>query len=122
MIIRCNPKCKKSDGFTDGSLDVDTNDVICGECGDVVQTVSSYAKISMKANGDIIRTKKKKAFVFPCNTCEDDVETQFVKGILVGKECPNDQKGCKINITQHMVVAIEETQRVLEKVESNESE
>ena len=112
MIIRCNPKCKKSDGFTDGSLDLDTNDVICNECGDVVNTVSSYAKISMKANGDIIRTKRRKAFVFPCNTCEDDVETQFVNGVLVGKECVNNQEGCKINVTQHMVVAIEETQRV----------
>ena len=122
MIIRCNPKCRKSDGFTDGSLDVDTNDVICNECGEVVKTVSSYAKISMKANGDILRTKRRKAFVFPCNTCEDDVETQFVNGILVGKVCPNNQEGCKINITQHMVVAIEETQKTLERVDSNESE
>ena len=122
MIVRCNPKCKKSDGFTDGSLDVDSNNVICNECGEVLQTVSSYAKISMKANGDIIRSKRRKAFVFPCNTCEDDVETQFVNGVLVGKVCPNDQKGCKINVTQHMVVAIEETQRILEKVEANESE
>ena len=122
MIVRCNPKCKKSDGFTDGSLDVDTNDVICNECGEVVRAVSSYAKISMKANGDIIRTKRRKAFVFPCNTCEDDVETQFVNGILVGKSCPNNQEGCRINVTQHMVVAIEETQKVLEKVETNETE
>tara|TARA_Y100000310_G_C20511916_1_gene729299 strand:+ start:649 stop:1017 length:369 start_codon:yes stop_codon:yes gene_type:complete len=122
MIVRCNPKCKKSDGFTDGSLDVDTNDVICNECGETLEAVSSYAKISMKANGDIIRSKRRKAFVFPCNTCEDDVETQFVNGVLVGKACPNNQEGCKINVTQHMVVAIEETQRVLERVESNESE
>jgi hypothetical protein len=122
MIIRCNTKCRKSDGFTDGSLDIDTNDVICNECGEILETVSSYAKISMKANGDILRTKRRKAFVFPCNTCEDDVETQFVNGILVGKLCPNNQEGCRINVTQHMVVAIEETQRVLEKVEANDTE
>jgi len=122
MIVRCNQKCKFSDGFTDGSLDIDTDDVMCNECGEVLVDVSPYSKLAMKANGDILRSKKKKAFVFPCKTCEQDVETQFINGVLVGKGCSNDQVGCKIDVTQHMIKAVEETQRVLSKVESNDSE
>jgi|TARA_Y100000034_G_C6828133_1_gene373565 hypothetical protein len=122
MILRCNKECKLSDGVTDGSLDVDSNDVICNECGEVLGDVSPYAKLALKANGDILRSKNKKAFVFPCNTCEQDVETQFVNGVLVGKGCKNDQVGCQINITEHMVKAIEETQKVLSKADKNDAE
>ena len=122
MIVRCNQKCRYSDGFTDGSLDVDTNDVMCNECGEVLSEVSSYTKLAMKANGDIVRSKKKKAFMFPCNTCENNVETQFVNGVLVGKVCENDQKGCQINITEHMIQAIEETQKTLKKTEVKDAE
>jgi len=122
MIVICNPKCKKSDGFTDASLDIDADDVICNECGEVLTGVSSYSKLSMKANGDIIRSKNRKAFMFPCQVCENNVEAQFLNGVLVGKECVNNQIGCKINVTKHMIVAIEETQKKLEKVEIDESE
>jgi hypothetical protein len=122
MILRCNQKCKFSDGVTDGSLDVDTDNVICNECGEIIEDVSLYSKLALKANGDILRSKNKKAFVFPCNTCEQDVETQFVNGILVGKECRNNQVGCQINITEHMIKAIEETQKVLSKTERDDAE
>jgi hypothetical protein len=122
MIVRCNPKCKNSDGFTDGSLDVDSNEVVCNECGDILKSVSSYAKLSMKTTGDIIRSKYRKAFMFPCQACDTNVEAQFVNGVLVGKACSNNQVGCKINVTEHMVKAIEETQNRSEKVEADESE
>ena len=121
MIVRCNPKCKYSDGFTDASLDVDSDEVMCNECGEVIGGVSSYSKLSMKTNGDIIRSKNRKAFMFPCLTCDDNVEAHFVNGILVGKGCSMSQEGCKINVTEHMVKAIQETQRVLEKVQENDT-
>jgi hypothetical protein len=60
--------------------------------------------------------------MFPCNVCDNYVEAQFVNGILVGKNCSNNQEGCKINVTTHMIKAIEETQKVLQKAEDNESE
>jgi len=122
MIVRCNAKCRESDGFTDGSLDTNSDDVICNNCGDVLSEVSSYAKLSMKANGDIVRHKGKKAFMFPCNTCEKPVETMVKSGLLVGRECPNDGVGCKINITEHMVSAIERINEVPALEEENESE
>ena len=108
MIVKCNLKCRESDGFTDGSLDVKNDDVICNNCGEVLSEVSSYTKLSMKVNGDIIRHKSSRAFMFPCNTCEKPVEAVVEAGLLIGRDCPNDGVGCKINITEHMVNAIEQ--------------
>jgi hypothetical protein len=115
MLVQCNlPKCNTT---VNALLNVDTDEVICGDCGGVITSVSKYSKLSMKTNGDIIRTKKKKAFVFPCETCETHVEATFVNSKLVGKSCQNEQNGCKINITEHMVKAIQETEKYLAKVE-----
>jgi ribosomal protein L37AE/L43A len=122
MIVRCNQGCKKSDGFTDGSLDVDSNEAICNECGETLNTVSSYAKLSMKTNGDILRSKNRKAFMFPCQTCDTNVEAQFINGILVGKNCSNNFEGCKINVTEHMSKAIEEVQKRSELIEAEDAE
>lgn len=106
MIIKCNLKCRESDGFTDGSLDISSNDVVCNNCGEVLSEVSSYAKLSMKTNGDIVRNKNKRAFMFPCNSCERPMEAEVKAGVIIGKDCPNDGVGCKINITEHMASAI----------------
>lgn len=122
MIVSCNQGCRKSDGFTNGSLDVESGEVICNECGEDLSSISEYAKLAMRANGDIIRSKKKKAFMFPCNTCDIDVEAQFVSGVLVGKACPKGGTGCRINTTEHMVKAIEETQRVQEATSDLDAE
>jgi len=121
MIVRCNVGCRLTDGITDASLDLDTNNAMCNECGEVLTDVSEYSKLSMKTNGDILRTKKKKAFVFPCQTCNEDVETEFVSSRLVGKACPNNQDGCKIDITQHMVKAIEETKIISDKIKEHDA-
>ena len=117
MIVRCNIGCKLSDGTTSASLNVDDNAAICDNCGEEVVNVSSYSKISMKKNGDIIRSKYRKAFMFPCNTCENNVEAVLVAGVVVGKECINDQKNCKINITEHMVYAMEKTESIRDILE-----
>ena len=110
MLVRCNPKCKLSDGMTDGSLDVDSDSAICNNCGEELETVSSYLKKSMKQNGDIMRSNKRKAFVFSCKTCDKDVETIFKTGRLVGKTCSDGQKSCKIDITTHMTRVIMENE------------
>jgi hypothetical protein len=107
MIVRCNVSCKLNGGTTDVSLDVDENKAICNECGEEVVNISSYSKLSMKKNGDVLRSKNRKAFMFPCQTCNMDVEASVVSGVVIGAQCPNSGKGCKINITKHMVCAIE---------------
>lgn len=108
MLVRCNPKCKESNGQTDCSLDIETNNAICNTCGDVLPDISEFSKLSMKTTGDIIRNTKSKAFTFPCNTCEKEVQAVMVNGILVGKNCPNNQSGCQINITETMATAVKE--------------
>jgi hypothetical protein len=107
MILRCNPRCKMSDGTTDGLLDLETDKVMCSTCGDEIQGVSSFTRSSMKLNGEVIRAKSKKAFVFGCLTCNKNVEAKISKGIVVGKNCQMNEQGCKLNITKHMVVALE---------------
>ena len=119
MLVRCNVGCKLSDGMTDASLDVDSDSAICNECGESLEGVSSYAKLSMRKNGDILRSKNKKAFMFGCKTCDKTVEATFNKGILVGKDCPNDMGGCKIDTTSHMVHAIAEISRVSKILDKN---
>ena len=122
MLVKCNPLCKLSDGTTDASLNVDTNDAVCNQCGEIVEHVSKYSKLSMKSNGDILRSKNRKAFMFPCETCDKYVEAAFDGSVLVGKTCEAEQKGCKINITPHMARAIKQTEEYLLKVEEHDSE
>ena len=108
MLVRCNPKCKQSNGQTDCSLDVETNNAVCNTCGDILNDVSEFSKLAMKTNGDIIRNTKTKAFTFPCNTCDKKVQAAIVNGIVVGKNCPNNRSGCQINISEPMVAAVKE--------------
>lgn len=108
MILRCNQGCKLSDGTTDGSLNLETNEVICNTCGDPLKGISDFAKISMKNIGDIKRVNKKKAFVFPCKTCNKNVETEVAAGKVFGKGC--QQSTCLINITEFMVKMIQQNQ------------
>lgn len=115
MIIRCNPRCKMSDGTTDGLLDLETDKVMCSTCGDEIHGVASFTKTSMKMNGEVIRAKNKKAFVFGCVTCGKNVEAKVSGGVVVGKNCQQDEKGCKLNITKHMVVALEGIENSKEK-------
>lgn len=120
MLVKCNPLCKMSDGTTDVSLNIDTNEAICNECGECIPHVSEYSKLSMKTSGDILRSKKKKAFVFHCGTCDNQVETMFKDSVLVGKGCPNDGTGCKIDITSHMQKAIQETSTYLKEIDEHD--
>jgi len=108
MLVRCNPTCRRSNGQTDCSLDVDNNNAVCNTCGDVLPNISDFAKLSMKSSGDVIRNTKRKAFTFLCNTCDKQVQTCTKAGRLVGKNCPSNQSNCQINVTETMLIAISE--------------
>jgi hypothetical protein len=114
MLVRCNIGCRKSDGQTDASLDIESDIALCNTCGDKLGNISEYTKLSMKANGDIVRSINRKAFVFPCLSCDKSVEAEVKAGVLVGKLCPNDQSGCLLNTTEHMVHAIKATKEKYE--------
>lgn len=110
-----------SDGQTNGVLNVETNEVMCTECGENISNISEFTKLSMKSIGDIYRPRKKKAFVFKCLTCKDDVEAVMKDGVVVGKGCSQEKGKCQINITEHMVVALGSVDKVREEVEDESS-
>ena len=115
MLVSCNPKCKKSDGRTEASLDVDRNEVVCKLCGEDIVSISSFTKQSMKNNKDIV-TMAKKAFMFDCKNCHKKVETVIFNGTPFGKDCKT--KNCAINISEIMVSAIEKISDKKSEIES----
>lgn len=119
MNLRCNPRCKKSDGSTEGSLDVERNEVVCKICGDDIANVSSFAKASMKSNKDII-VPAKKSFMFECRNCNKKVETVIVNGVPYGKDCAT--KNCTINISDIMSNAIEKIIPTMIKIEGTSND
>lgn len=105
MILDCNKKCYKSGGRTEGSLDLDTNKIICTKCDEEIVGISDFMKEAMKRSGDIIKKSTSKAFTFKCVACNKMVETDIVNGVPIGKNC--ETKACSINISQIMANAIE---------------
>lgn len=72
MLINCDNKgCSKS---TEALLNVETNEVICQECGQPIKNISNIMKRTLKATGNIIRSNLKKAFMMACRTCNANRE------------------------------------------------
>lgn len=118
MLLSCNPRCKKSDGMTEASLDLDSNKVICRKCDEEIINVSDYTKSSMKRNKDIYMKTKHKAFMFNCSNCNKKVETVVVNGVPYGKDCA--AKTCTIQVSEMMVHAIEKLKPIELEEESAE--
>lgn len=59
---------------TDALLDVDTNEVICQECGKPITNISSVMKKTLKSMGQIVRNNVKKAFMMACKNCNANRE------------------------------------------------
>ena len=92
--------------MTTCALDVENNVVICDLCGDELAGLSSYAKLSLKNSGKVLKKKKRKAFTFNCNTCSKMVEAKKEGGRVVGESCALGN--CQINISKFMKEAIDE--------------
>ena len=117
MLLSCNSRCKKSDGMTEASLDIEANKVICRKCDEELVNVSEYTKSSMRRNKDVFMKTKSKAFMFNCSNCNKKVETVVVNGVPYGKGC--ETKNCTIQISEMMVHAIEKI-KPMELEESQE--
>lgn len=108
MIFACNRGCGNSTPTTEGKLDLETNEVVCTTCGVNLENISKFTKNSMKITKDVI-VKSKKAFMFNCLSCKKEVQAEMGDDkIVVGKQCPNEKKGCKINISKCMKIVLEE--------------
>ena len=106
MLVKCNPECRENNGMTDGSLDVESNCVLCNDCGEEIRNISSYIKNSMKNVGDIVRRKARKAFTFPCEECGELKSVELSDEELVGKGCKYSDRICKFSITKNMINAV----------------
>lgn len=104
MLVRCNQGCLKNGGTTDASLSLKNNEVICNVCGDTINNISKFSKLSMKNNGDVIK-EPKRAFTFECAHCEKRCEVEVLNHKAVGKHCQTKSK-CMFKITTAMKHAI----------------
>lgn len=99
MNIACKPGCKKKDDRqTTVKLNVDSNTAICDDCGDTIE-VSEFVKLSLKQMGKVLRSEKYRAYVYPCQTCNKDVEINNESYKLSGVGC-DKPSCCKIDLSQ----------------------
>jgi hypothetical protein len=103
MLIRCNQGCKLQGGTTTGSVDLDTNEVVCDYCGDDIENMSSFAVKSLISQGKILKKEGTKAFQFECKTCNKVVETIVEGDNVVGRGCDGD---CKFEISSFAIRAM----------------
>tara|TARA_B100000131_G_C18078633_1_gene597363 strand:+ start:1206 stop:1535 length:330 start_codon:yes stop_codon:yes gene_type:complete len=104
MLLSCNKGCRINGGTTEGQLDLESHDVVCMVCDEILSDISPFCKDIMKSSGDIIRKRNEKAFVFNCLECGKNVETIMNNGIICGKDCSSDS--CNIKVTESMKEAI----------------
>lgn len=85
--IQCDNKgCHK---LNEPLLHVETNEVVCSECDQPINSVTAFAKTTLRTIGQIYRgePKQKKAFAIKCQSCQK-VNTPKVE---TGKQlvCPH---------------------------------
>ena len=67
MLIDCTTKgCLQK---TEAKLNISTNEVICDECGNIIENVTEYIKRALKSSGQVMRSKAKEPFQTFCKTC-----------------------------------------------------
>lgn len=68
MFLQCDVKgCRKEN---ESLLDTASNDVYCGECGEVMNNQSEFVKKTLKSLGQIKRsTGKQQAYSVKCAAC-----------------------------------------------------
>jgi hypothetical protein len=67
MLLDCETKgCRQK---TEAKLNVETNEVICDECGNVISNITRFTKKALKDLGQILRSHSKQPFQALCKTC-----------------------------------------------------
>jgi len=116
MLLNCKPKCTLQDGRTTGSLNTETNEVVCDYCSDIIPNISPFTKQSMRSTGDIVRkVKADKAFMFECESCKKPVETEVRDDKVFGVEC-----GHQLNVPRIVIHGMKMSQKDAIRREANE--
>lgn len=67
MLITCdNVGCLQ---MSNAKIKVETNEVMCQECGKVINNVSEMMKRVLSSSGEIVRDNQRKAFTMGCKSC-----------------------------------------------------
>lgn len=109
--IYCNnKKCGK---HQESLLDVDTNKVICSECGNPIDNITEFFKRHLLLSKQIVKSAtQKQAFVVKCKKCNKDGQPVLAKvnnkNELVCRHCKeafgNDiSYAFKVAITEHLL-------------------
>ena len=71
MLLDCTKKgCMQK---TEAKLDVEKNEVICAECGSVIENITPFTKKALKSAGQILRSVNKKPFQVMCPNCKETI-------------------------------------------------
>jgi RNase P subunit RPR2 len=86
MNFTCNRKgCMQS---SEAKLNLETNEVICDECGQVIDNMTEFTKRTLKQAGQVLRVKSvQQAFQVFCPTCNKNVELILDEGKAYCKTC-----------------------------------
>lgn len=116
MLLQCNNRgCFKS---SEAKLDVETQEVICQECGKVIDNISDSMKRALKSFGQIVRSNERKGFVMACTKCRANRELALNE---------DNETVCKIchepiAVTPSFRLAMEESGTKLERLITKEKE
>lgn len=90
-------------------LNVQTNEVICCECGKPITNISPQMKYTLKISGQIVRSINKKAFMMGCKSCQANREVVLDESTnnVICKVC-----GEEIKVHPAMKQAILETKKL----------
>jgi len=94
FLLNCTNKgCFK---IQNSLLNPETNEVICGECGNPISGVSDFTKRQMKSMGEIIKSSSKESFAIKCNSCNKSGTPIIDNDKCVCKYCKKDLNVSKI--------------------------
>ena len=75
-------------------LDLNTGEVLCISCGEVLTSITSFAKAQLKALGQTTRGQKsQKAFSVKCVACKRDTAPNLVNDKLMCMHCKLELTG-----------------------------
>ena len=102
MMFTCHNKgCGKT--TVDSLLDESIDKVICCECGNPIEEITSFTKRMMRGAGRVVKGKTKPAFVVQCPKCQRHGQPIMKDGIPICYECKN-----KLELTEQFVLKLQE--------------
>ena len=117
MLIHCPGK--RCNTTRDHKLKVESNEVVCMDCGETNNSANEFIKHAMKSSGEVLRSvQARKAFMYRCAKCLVDRSAKIVDEQAVCEVCLQP-----LNLSAPMVEAVKAaTPRVKEELVAPKTE